>query len=56
MYDAGRVLRPIAAARDDWMHVVGTGLQFGDSLRLEVFWPLEAGRSAQFLVRLRPTF
>jgi len=56
IYDAGRVLKPVPPSTGAWLHSLGTGLELGDSFRLEVFWPLTGGRSAQFLVRLRPAF
>ncbi len=56
LYDAGRVFRPVSFSRDDWMQSLGTGIEFGENFRVEVFWPLEHGRNAVFQVRLRPTF
>jgi len=55
--DAGRVMRPVAGSREDWLKGVGVGLGFGSSARLEFGWRLEdIPRSLQVLFRLTPTF
>ncbi len=55
--DAGRVYRPLAGARDEWLKGVGLGLEFGGGSRLEFGWRLDdVPKSLQVLFRLNPTW
>jgi outer membrane protein insertion porin family len=55
-FDAGRVDRPFAGSRTDWLKGIGAGLQTGP-LRIEFGFRLhDIPSSRQILVRLSPTF
>jgi hypothetical protein len=55
--DSGRVYRPVAGTREDWLNGVGLGLEFGGGPRLEFGWRLDdVPNSLQVLFRLNPTW
>jgi len=55
-FDAGRVWKPVAGSRDDWLKGIGGGFEIGE-FRVEFGWRLDdIPQSLQILVRFGPTF